>query len=260
MLYAGIDEDKSVALRVPGEILEFAAAAVKAHEVAGLTVAGGELVHDAAVYADVFMLGSLSDFGQGHAVNVAFTEEIVHSEGKTAFKCCGAGHTGTEGNIAGKGTIEALDRYAECHHFAADAEDVAEVHGAGPLLIVEGKLCVVLQVNRVGAHDTCTVGLDFSYHTLLDCAGENETAIIVGVLTDEVDTAGRGINITGSAVEVFDETAAYIVDSEFHGDRFYFIVGFINGGGGATITSALRSAVFIVNVTDASLPFIQLFN
>ena len=54
-------------------------------------------------------------------------------------------------------------------------------------------------------------------YALLHCAGENETAVIVGVFANEVDATGRCIDRTGRAVEVFDETAANVFNCKFHG-------------------------------------------
>ena len=89
--------------------------------------------------------------------------------------------------------------------------------GGGSFLIVEGEFHIVLQVDGVGTHLASSVGLDFSDDALLHCAGENETAVIVGVFANEVDATGRSIDRTGRAVEVFDETAANVFNCKFHG-------------------------------------------
>ena len=71
---------------------------------------------------------------------------------------------------------------------------------------------LVLQVDRVGANVASAVSLQLGNHSLLNSTWEHVTVVVVGVLTDEVDTAWRGINISGGAVEVLDEAAPYIFD------------------------------------------------
>lgn len=216
VLYAAVDEDELVALGVPGEILIFAAAAVETEEAALLTENGDGLVHDTAVAADVLVLGALTYAGKFHLLNLVFAPKIVESERIGAFESCRRAHTSAEGYITSKSGVEAFNGYTESHHFTANTVDVACPAGLGTLLVVERELYAVLEVDGVCVNNTGAVGLDFCNHTLLDSAGEYETVIIVGVLTNEVDATGRCIYVTSGAVEVLDETAANVFDCKFH--------------------------------------------
>ena len=216
VLHLRVEEHEFVALGVEGEVLVLQRAAVEAHEAALLAEDRGKLVHDAAVATDVVVLGGLAYLGERELVYFVFAEEVVECEGESAFEGSRGRHASTEGHVAGKGGVETLNVYAELHHFAANAVDEAEVGGRGAFVVVERELHVVLEVDGVGAYLAGAVGLDFSNHALLNGAGEHETAVVVGVFADEVDAAGRGIYRSCAAVKVFDETASYVFDSQFH--------------------------------------------
>ena len=163
------------------------------------------------------MFCCLTNFGECELVNLVFGEEVVDCESEGAFECCGRRHSGAEGHVTCKCGVETFHGHAEFHHFTANTKDETEVSGGGSFIIVEGEFHIVLQVDGVGTHLASSVGLDFSDDALLHCAGENETAVIVGVFANEVDATGRSIDRTGRAVEVFDETAANVFNCKFHG-------------------------------------------
>lgn len=72
----------------------------------------------------------------------------------------------------------------------------------------------VLQVDGVDVAGLLSVGPDLSHDALLHSAREHETAVVVGVLTDKVDSSRRCIDITGHSIKVLDETASY--EFNFH--------------------------------------------
>ena len=75
--------------------------------------------------------------------------------------------------------------------------------------IVYFELYPVLEVDGVAHHGVRTVGAYFRHDAFVYGTGEDEPAVVVGVLADEVDTSRREVDVAGLAVEVFDETASY---------------------------------------------------
>ena len=121
-----------------------------------------------------------------------------------------------ERHITGESRVETFYGYAECHHFAANTEDVARPSCSGTGFIVERELNIVFQVDGISANRARSVGFNLSDDALLHSAGENEAIVIISVLADEIDTAGSSIYSAGGSVEMFGEPAANVVDSEFH--------------------------------------------
>ena len=135
------------------------------------------------------MFGCLSHFGKGHFVYFPFAEEVVECIGIATFKSCRRGHACSVRHIASEGCVESLYGYSEYHHFACHPKDVTEVAGPWSFLIVEGEFCIVFQVNGIGTDGTCSVRTDFGYHALLYCSWEDESSVVVGVFTNEVDAS-----------------------------------------------------------------------
>ena len=86
MLYTAVDQDEAVLLWIPGEVLELTAAAVETHEVTLLAEYGSKLVHNAAVHANIVVLGSLACLGKLHLLNLVVTELVVDSECEAALE------------------------------------------------------------------------------------------------------------------------------------------------------------------------------
>ena len=221
VLHLRVNEHEFVAFGIEGEVFELTAAAVEAHEGALLTVNGGKLVHDAAVAAHILVFRALTHACKFHFLDFVFAPKVVESESKARFECSGAAHSGTEGNIAGESRVESFDGYAECHHFAANTEDVARPSCRGTCFIVERELHVVFQVDGISANRARAIGLNLGDDALLYGAGENESVVIVSVLADEVDTSGSSIYGAGGSVEMFGEPAANVVDCEFHDEDVF---------------------------------------
>ena len=79
----------------------------------------------------------------------------------------------------------------------------------------------VLQVDGVG-HDgvLCTVDAHLCHDAFVDCSGEYETTVVVGVLTDEVNTSWRCIDTACLTVEMLDETTSYFFNC-YHNSWFF---------------------------------------
>ena len=208
VLHTAVDEHEAVLLGVPGEILEFAAAAVEAHQVALLAKDGCELVHDAAVHADIVVLGSLANLGKLHLLDLVVTKLVVDGECERALKGCARRHACTKRHITCKSGVEALYVNATLHHLASYAEDIAEVAGMWSCGIVDRELVVVLEVGTIGADDACAIGTEGTDHALLDSTGEYEATIVVGVLAYKVDTTWRSIHSSSLTTKMFCEFLA----------------------------------------------------
>ena len=191
MLHLAVQQHQAIAIGLEGEVLELAAAAVEAHQTASLAEDRGELVHDTAVDAAVVVLGSLS--GEHHIPlrDLVLAEDVVQTAGEAALHSGTRRHTCTKGHVASKGDVEALDGNAELLELLSDAVDIACPRSLGAGRIVELEVYTILQVDSVGHHGIfSTVGAHLGCDALVDSTWEDEATIIVGMLTNEVDTAG----------------------------------------------------------------------
>ena len=178
----------------------FEALAVEAKELTCLTEDRGELVHDPTLYTAVVVLRSLTDLSH---VPLGETEgeEVIEGKGKGALQRCRRRHPCAKGHITSEDRIEACDLATTLLDLTADTEDVACPRLARRILFLETELCRFVQVKGEGADTIRTIGADLCDHSLVDGPGEDEGAIVVGVLTDEVDTTRRSVEGTGFAVE-----------------------------------------------------------
>ena len=86
VLYTAVDQDETVLLWIPGEVLELTAAAVETHKVTLLAEYGSELVHNAAVHANIVVLCSLASLGKLHLLNLVVAELVVDGECEAALE------------------------------------------------------------------------------------------------------------------------------------------------------------------------------
>ncbi len=121
-------------------------------------------------------------------------EEIVQPKCKTTLQRCRRRHTCAQRYIAGKNGIKTFHIHAALDQFAGDTIDEAETGCLGTLGVIDRPFGIVLQIHRIGANSVRTVRTDDRHDTLLHRTREDETAIIIRVLTDEVDTTGRSID------------------------------------------------------------------
>ena len=143
-------------------------------------------------------------------LNFVVAKQIVQGASKATLKGSRGGHTCAKRHITGKGGIETFYRNSEFHHLTADSENEAEMSCCWTFFIVEREFSIIFQVDRISADFACSIGFNFSNYTLFYGTGEYETTVIVGVFTNDIDTAGRSIYRTRSAIEVLQETTSYI--------------------------------------------------
>ena len=176
-----------------GEVLELHCGAVEAHQVAGLAEKRGELVHDAALHAAVVVLGGLPDAGQLELVD-AEVQQVVECKGESALQGCRRRHSRANRHIAVKHGVEAFELVTPLNDLAAHAENIV-----GPMLVrmvflIHAKLAVLFLVDGVGANFVRPVELDDSMDALVDGAGENIAAVVVGVFANQVDAPRRSVD------------------------------------------------------------------
>ena len=75
---------------------------------------------------------------------------------------------------------------------------------------MEVEVDTILQVDGVGTDGALgSVGTHFGHDAFVNGTWEYETTVVVGVLTNEVNTTRRGIDVAGLAIEVLDEATSY---------------------------------------------------
>ena len=192
MLYAGVEQNEFVAVlcRVEREIFEFHRTAVQPHKIALLAEYGSKLVHNAAVHTAVVVLGALSYSCQFEFV-YSVAEKLVESESKSTFKRCGRRHAGSERNVSGENRVETSHFAASLLGFAANSENISCPRLRRSIFFLESEFAIFVEVQRKCPHLVSAVESDFSHHTLVDGTREHETAVIVSVFTDEIDSARR---------------------------------------------------------------------
>ena len=197
-----------------GEVLVFARVAVEAHQFACLSEDAGELVHDAAVAAYVFVLCSLS--GKSHVPlgDAVVSEHVVEETSEASLQSCRGTHASSQGDVTSKCHVEAFDIYAEQTELLYHAVDVACPCGGGTFRVVHFKFHAVFLIDGVCHHFRCAVGACLCHDAAVYCSREDEASVVVGVLADEVDTTGRKIYVACLAIKVLDETTSYKFD--FH--------------------------------------------
>ena len=87
MFHLRIEQDKLISLWIEGEILEFSRPAIKSHELSFLSEYACKLVHNAAHYATIVVLGGLSCKHHVPFRHLIVAKEVVQSESKAAFEC-----------------------------------------------------------------------------------------------------------------------------------------------------------------------------
>ena len=146
--------------------------------------------------------------------NAVTIPEGVKTIGENAFQRCRGAEAGAQGNVARKDGVEAVHLAAALEDFAADAEDVP-----GPLLgrdvvIGEAELHIFIDVDGENLHDILAVGFDGRHDAKIDGSGEHVTAIVVRMFANEVDSAGRRIQLgsfTKERLELFKDFFFHII-------------------------------------------------
>ena len=74
------------------------------------------------------------------------------------------------------------------------------------MLVVEVERCFVVEIDGERVYGLCAVGTDGGNHALVNGPREHEAPIVIGVLSDEIDAARRGIEALGGLTEMFVES------------------------------------------------------
>ena len=211
VLHAGIDEHQLVSFGIEREILVLQSLAVEADEAALLAEAGGELVHDAAVDTAVVVLRHLAYLCKFELVYTVLVD-VLDGKCKCALKSRRRRQSGSEGNVSRKHGVESGHLAALLDGLAADSEDVAGPGLGRLVLLIEAELHLFVIVKGESSHPVGPVDFDFRYDAAVDGSGEDISSVVVGVLTDKVDTAGGSVLDTAFTEKVFE----FLVDSGSH--------------------------------------------
>ena len=137
------------------------------------------------------MLGSLS--GKHHIPlrNLVLAEDVVQTAGEAALHSGTRRHTGSQGHVAGKGNVETLDGNAKFLELLGDTIDIACPRSLGAVGVAEFEVHTVLQVDGISHNGVfSSISSHFCSDTLVDGAREDESAVVIGMLTNQVDTSG----------------------------------------------------------------------
>ena len=210
VLHLGVHQEELVALWIEREVLELAATAVQAHQFSFLSEDTGKLIHDTAVYAHVLVLCRLS--GKCHVPlgDLVVAEEVVQRVGEATLQCGRRGHARSQGHVAIEGGVESLHVHTQGLHLLHDAIDIACPSSAGAFGIVHLEFHAVFQVNGVKHYRVEPVGAHLGHDALVYRSGKYESPVVVCMLANEINAAGRHVDIARLAVEMFHETASYI--------------------------------------------------
>ena len=92
-------------------------------------------------------------------------------------------------------------------YLAAYAEYIACPALRGCILLAESELGIVVEIDRDGPYAVGAVGAYLGHHALVYGAGEDEASVVVGVLADKVDAAGRGVELAFASEAVGESLA-----------------------------------------------------
>ena len=139
------------------------------------------------------MLSALADLSQFEFVDLVVVEQVVEGKGKARLQGCRRRKARAQRYIAGKYRVKALYRAATLNRLAANAKDIACPLLLRCVFLIEAELAVGVHVHTVNTHLIGAVDVDCSHDVLIDSTREHKTAVIVGVLTNQVNTSRRCI-------------------------------------------------------------------
>ena len=202
------------------EVLVLPGFAVKADKGAFLTEDGSKLVHNTTLHAAVIVLRALAYLGQLEFLYLVVVEQIVDGEGEGALQGSRRTEAGAKGNVSGEDGVEAFHLAAALDGFTAYAKHVAGPGFLGFVLFLEAELRHLVKVKGVNLHLVRSVGLDGGHDAEVDGPGEHVTTVVVRVLANQVDAAGRCIKNTFLSKEGFE----FFLDFGFHIRCFFMCV------------------------------------
>ena len=149
----------------------------------------GELVHDAAFDAAVIVLGRLTDAGEFEFVYFVVVEEVVERECKYAFERSRRRKACAKRYIAREDGVKPFDCASAFDDLTAHTEYIAGPLLFGGVFFVEAEFDIIVDIDRKYPDLVSAVGLDLGHDAFVDSSGENKSAVVVGVLAYEVDSA-----------------------------------------------------------------------
>ncbi len=148
------------------------------------------LIHDAARHADEIALGALAEPGQFQGVDLAPGEQ---RQGGGDLERGRGTQARTIGHGAADQQIRSLDGHARAHQFAGHADGVIGPLARG-LRGAEGRRIELTQfaaVFRIEAEFSVAGGGGRDVSGQVQRYGQDEAEIVVSVLADQIDPAGR---------------------------------------------------------------------
>ena len=179
-------------------ILILQSRSIQENSVLFFTHGNGKLIHDTAVYLVVFVLGELSDQRQiliGHIK----AEEIPQDVAGQHFYRSGRGKSGTVGDITVQQQIHTGSHF---HALLTESPDHS-LGIIGPACFLAGYQILQRrfdhsQMSEIHGIETQLIVVSLSCHTIGtdgQCAGENVSAVIVGMFTDQIHTSRCKISL-----------------------------------------------------------------
>jgi hypothetical protein len=203
---------------------------------------GGELVHDAALDADEVVLGALAELRQRDVVERQI-ERGAEGACDGDFERGGGGEAGALRHIAGEREIEAADGVAGRDERGRDAADVVRpVAGRGVRDVREVASGVGVEVGGVCPERVVVAAGPGAEDAAVDGEGEDEAVVVVDVLADQVDAAGRGGDAFGRAAELAPEGG----DERF--DALLVRRGYVRGAASRSSCAFSSGAVSLMKV------------
>ena len=186
----GVGDDEAKVVALERDVLVGERAAVELEDALGFAVDVDELVHDAAADADELVFGLLGQLDQGQAVETE-GEEGVEGEGQAAFDRGRGGHARPDGDVAAEDAADPADAVPGLDELVEDPLDVVGPAEGGPVELAELAAELLFEIAGDEVAETVGPGGHGEDDGLVRGPGHDEAFVVVGVLADEVDPAGR---------------------------------------------------------------------
>ncbi len=157
----------------------------------------------------------LGQLDQGQAVE-AEAEKGVDGEGQAAFDGGRRGHAGPDGNVSAEDAADAADAMPGLHELVEDPEEIVGPAEGRTVELAELAAEFLVEVAGDEVAEPVGPGRDGEDDGLVRGPRHDEPFVVVGVLADEVDPAGRG-DEKGLPREVLAETLGDDGDELVHG-------------------------------------------
>ena len=195
MVGANLNEHERIAviLKVELELLGLRLSLILKVHVGEAAQAHSRLIHKTAGLAVIVVLGALAHLGERDGLNGGRAPERLHGAAVSRLDSGGARKAATRGDGAGKGKVEALGLNAQSSDFVGHTAHEACGRALLGLLNIQRverdlkrRIALVGDANLVGIgrHGNAVDGD-------IERAGDNVTALVIGVVAADLGTAGR---------------------------------------------------------------------